>query len=89
MKPDTSSLDPISSSLFQSCFVSLCPVVWSIINDSLCTGVVLSAFEIAAVTPVPKKTNTDYENLSHFRPRSNLPFLVKILERVVASQLIS
>ncbi len=89
MKPVTSLLDPIPTSLFQSCFASLCPVVLSIINDSLCTGVVPPSFIIAAVTPVPKKTNIDYENLSNFRPISNLPFLVKILERVVASQLIS
>jgi len=89
MKPVTSLLDPIPTSLFQSCFASLCPVVLSIINDSLCTGVVPPSFKIAAVTPVPKKTNVDYENLSNFRPISNLPFLVKILERVVASQLIS
>ncbi len=85
MKPVTSLLDPIPTSLFQSCFASLCPVVLSIINDSLCTGVVSPSFKIAAVTPVPKKTNIDYENISYFRPISNLPFLVKILERVVAS----
>ncbi len=89
MKPVTSLLDPIPTSLFQSCFASLCPVVLSIINDSLCTGVVPPSFKIAAVTPVPKKTNIDYENLSNFRPISNLPFLVKILERLVASQFIS
>ncbi len=85
MKPVTSLLDPIPTSLFQSCFASLCPVVLSIINDSLCTEVVPPSFKIAAVTPVPKKRNIDYENLSNFRPISNLPFLVKILERVVAS----
>ncbi len=89
IKPVTSLLDPILTSLFQSCFASLCPVVLSIIYDSLCTGVVPPSSKIAAVTPVPKKTNIDYENLSNFRPISNLPFLVKILEGVVASQLIS
>lgn len=39
--------------------------------------------------PLPTKTNFDYENLSNFHPISNLPFLPKILKRVVASQLIS
>ncbi len=52
MKPVTSLLDPIPTSLFQSCFASLCPVV-------------LPSFKIAAVTPVPKKTNIGYENLSN------------------------
>lgn len=50
----------------KSCFVSLCPVVFSIIKDSLCAGVVPAAFKIAVVTPVPKKTNIDYENLKYF-----------------------
>ncbi|MGL5664318.1 MAG: reverse transcriptase domain-containing protein, partial [Cetobacterium sp.] len=36
-----------------------------------------------------KKTHIYYENLANFRPISNLSFLNKLLERVVATQLIS
>ncbi len=84
-----SLVDPVPSCLFKSCFDSLCPVVLSIINDSLCTGVVPAALKIAAVTPVPKTNNMDFDNLNNFHLISNLPFLAKILEQTVASQLLS
>ncbi len=72
-----------------SCFDSLCPVVLGIINDSLCTGVVPTPLKIAAVTPVSKTNNVDFDNLNNFRPISNIPFLAKILEQTVASELLS
>jgi len=46
-------------------------------------------FKTAAITLLPKKSNIDCENFNNFCPISNLPFLAKLLERVVASQLIS
>ncbi len=87
MKATTCVLDPLPTSLFKSCFDSLCPAVLSIVNDSLGTGVVPAALKTAALTPVPKKHNADLDNLNNYRPISNLPFLAKILERVVALQL--
>ncbi len=84
-----SLVDPVPSCLFKSCFDSLYPVVLSIINDSLCTGVVPAALKIAAVTPVPKTNNMGFDNLNNFRLISNLPFLSKILEQTVAFQLLS
>lgn len=89
LKASTSRVDPIPSCLFKSCFDSLSPVVLRIINNSLCTGVVPAALKIAAVTPVPKTNNMNFDNLNNFRPISNLPFLAKILEQTVASQLLS
>jgi len=85
MKAATSIVDPIPTGLFKSCFTSLCPVVLSIINDSLRMGVVPAALKIAAVTPVPKKTNVDWDDLNNFHPISNSPFLAKLLEQIVAS----
>ncbi|GAA6075649.1 uncharacterized protein LOC119917962 [Tachysurus ichikawai] len=41
----------------------------------------------AAVTPILKKTNLDPADLSNYRPISNLPFVSKIMEKAVASQL--
>ncbi len=87
MKVATSIIDPIPTQLFKSCFASLGSVVLNIINDSLCCGMVPAAFKIAAVTPVPKKSPVDFDNLNSFCPISNLPFIAKILERIVASQL--
>ena len=39
----------------------------------------------AIVTPVPKKSNVS--EFSYFRPISNLPFLSKLMERIVVNQL--
>ncbi len=87
MKVATSIIDPIPTQLFKSCFASLCSAVLNIINYSLCCGMVPAAFKIAAVTPVPIKTPVDFDNLNNVWPISNLPFIAKILERIVASQL--
>lgn len=87
MKATTCILDPMPGSLFKSCFGPLCPSVLAIINDSLSFGEVPAALKTAAVTPVLKKHNSDGKNLSNYRPISNLSFLSKILEGVVAAQL--
>lgn len=55
MKAATSIVDPVPTCLFQSCFAILCPAVVSVINDSLCTGVVPATFKTATLTPVQKK----------------------------------
>jgi len=43
--------------------------------------------KMAAVTPILKKPVSDITDMSNFRPISNLPFLAKVLERVVVGQL--
>ncbi len=87
MKATTCVLDPLPTSLFKSSLDSLCPAVLSIVNDSLCTGVVPAALKTAALTPVPKKYNADLDNLNNYHPISNLPFLATLFECVVALQL--
>ena len=42
---------------------------------------------MAAITPIIKKPGADPSVLNHYRPISNLPFISKTLERVVAAQL--
>ena len=44
-------------------------------------------FRKAHVRPVIKKPSLDKEVLENYRPVSNLPFLSKILEKVVATRL--
>ncbi len=41
----------------------------------------------AVVYPLLKKYNLDSSVLTHFRPISNLPFISKIMEKIVFSQL--
>ncbi|XP_034562753.1 piggyBac transposable element-derived protein 4-like [Notolabrus celidotus] len=66
---------------------SLVPLISAIIHSSLTTGTVPTSFKTAAITPILKKTGADPSNFNNFRPISNLPFISKILEKTVASQL--
>lgn len=45
------------------------------------------SLKTAAVTPIIKKPNLDPVNISNYHPISNLPFVSKIMEKTVASQL--
>ena len=57
-------------------------------NKSLSTGIVPQHFKHALVKPLLKKANLDPNCLKHYRPVSNLPFLSKVLERIVLKQLL-
>uniref|UniRef100_A0A8C6U6R4 Reverse transcriptase domain-containing protein n=1 Tax=Neogobius melanostomus TaxID=47308 RepID=A0A8C6U6R4_9GOBI len=57
------------------------------VNLSLSTGVFPNAFKHAIVEPLLKKAGLDSSDLNSFRPISKLPFLSKILEKVVCEQL--
>ncbi|KAL0153562.1 hypothetical protein M9458_051176 [Cirrhinus mrigala] len=61
----------------------------NIINSSLSLGYVPKTFKLAAIKPLIKKPQLDPNELTNYRPISNLPFLSKILEKVVSSQLSS
>ena len=50
------------------------------------TGVVPAVFKMAVVKPLLKKTNLDHNIFNNYRPVSNLPFLSKVLEKVVFNQ---
>ena len=44
---------------------------------------------LAIVTPLLKKPELDADELKNYRPVSNLTFVSKLVERVVASRLVS
>ena len=50
-------------------------------------GVFPTALKTAAVKPLLKRNNLDPSILNNYRPVSNLPFLRKILEKLVFNQL--
>ena len=87
MSSSTCTLDPIPSKLIKDCLPAISPLLTDIINSSLTSGSVPQSLKLASVTPILKKPGLDPDTMSNFRPISNLPFLSKILERVVASQL--
>ena len=65
----------------------LVPVITKIVNLSLLSGTVPHQFRQALVTSLLKKQGLDQNILRNYRPVSNLPFLSKILEKIVLSQL--
>ena len=87
MRNTTCSLDHLPTPLVKICLPVLVPSFTAIINSSLSTGIVPDELKHAAVTHVLKKVGANPPELSNFRPISNLPFLAKVLERVVSSQL--
>ena len=64
------------------------PTLVSAVNRSLESGVVPACLKTAVVTPLIKKEGLDPESLTNYRPVSNLPFVGKLTERVVADQLV-
>jgi hypothetical protein len=80
-------LDPLPTNLLKKVLECLLPLITRIINKSLVESDVPAYFKKAHVRPLIKKPNLDKEVLENYRPVSNLPFLSKILEKVVAARL--
>ena len=80
-------LDSIPTFLLKLCFDELGPTIINIINFSLSEGIFPSSFKQAIVHPLLKKPSLPDDDLNNFRPISNLNFISKILEKVVASRI--
>ena len=65
------------------------PILTQIVNQSLQSAVVPEQLKVAMVKPLLKKPSLDHREFKNFRPISNLQFLAKIIEKVVADQLIN
>ena len=61
--------------------------VIDIVNHSLFTGTFPQVIKTVMVKPRLKKSNLDPADFNKYRPVSNLPFLGKILEKVVFKQI--
>ena len=87
--PKSCSLDPLPTALLKddSVLPLVAPYITHIINKSLESGIVPDDFKVAQVVPLLKKEGLDKNIFSNYRPVSNLPFLSKVLEKVVAQQL--
>ncbi|KAF7243832.1 Dymeclin [Varanus komodoensis] len=61
--------------------------ILEVVNASLRDSRVPAPLKEAVVQPVLKKASLDPEVVANYRPVANIPFLGKVLERVVAGQL--
>jgi len=88
--PDkTCALDPLPTTHLKAVVGVIAPFLTSIFNKSLLTGFVPDAFKVAYITPLVKKSRMDTSDDRSYRPISNLSVASKLLERIVAKQLIA
>ncbi|KAK6182932.1 hypothetical protein SNE40_010504 [Patella caerulea] len=87
-KPSSCVLDKIPTRFMILILNYLLPLLTAIINSSLGCGVVPECLKHAVIKPLLKKPSINPEVLKNYRPVSNLPFLSKILEKVVKIQLL-
>ena len=81
--------DPLPTRLLKDNADLLAPFLVELFNRSLALGVVPTVFKAASITPLLKKSGMDPADTKSYRPISNLSVLSKLLERLVAKQLIS
>jgi hypothetical protein len=82
----TSRIDAIPTRLLVSYLPAILPSITLIINKVLEQGMP-STWKMALVTPILKKANLNVQELGNYRPVSNLIFLSKVAERLVAKRL--
>jgi len=82
-----SDSDPIPTWLLKECSSILVPTSTNIVNLSLTTGQFHPTLNESIISPLLKKPTLDKEELSSYRPISNLSLISKIIERVVKSRL--
>jgi hypothetical protein len=85
------SLDSIATSILKEKKVLqvLLPFIMNVVNLSLSSGTFPEKLKLAHVSPYLKKNGLDVNVLNNYRPVSNIPFLSKVIEKVVAKQLTS
>ena len=80
-------LDPIPTTLLKDCIDCLLPTLTLIVNTSISENIMPTSLKAATVTPLLKKPTLDCNNMANYRPVSNLPYLSKLIEKVVVRQL--
>ena len=85
--PKSCSLDPLPTSLLKENIDIILPSITKIVYKSITSGCFPSIYKTAQVTPLLKKSSLDPDTRKNYRPVSNLPFVSKIVEKVVASRL--
>ena len=83
------ALDPIPTWLVKQCADILVPVITIMANLSLSSAIFPSSQKHARVWPILKKLDMDAFELQSYRPVSNLTFISKFLERLVARRFLS
>ena len=84
----TSSQDPIQTRFLKSCIDEILPLLTQIVNLSFSSAIMPQSLKIAELLPLLKKAILELIS-KNYRPVSNLTFLSKLIERIVAVRLIA
>ena len=77
------SLDPINVSRLGEVYESAAPAVGAIINSSFDKGHFVASEKHGLIWPYLKKIGLDVNDLSNYRPVTNLTHLFKIIEEAM------
>jgi hypothetical protein len=83
------AIDPVPTHILKSVASDIAPYLCELFNRSLQSGCVPQPFKEAFITPLLKKPDLDAADVKSYRPISNLSVVSKLLERLVAKQLVS
>ena len=89
MKKELSVNDPIPLRVLGKFYESVSECNLKTAELSVSPGCFPSHFQHATITPNPNGKHLESDELKNYRPVSNLPFLSKLIEKVVSSQLIT
>ena len=78
--------DPIPSSLFKELAPHIIGHITTIVNESLRKGVVAGKWKTSIIKPLLKKVGLD-PIMKNYRSISNLPFMLKLVEKCMLAQL--
>ena len=69
------------------CVDELLSIITAIVNASMDSSCVPRAFKCAQIRPLLKTPTLDLDILKHYRCVSNLPFIIKVLEKAVYTRI--
>ena len=81
-------LDSLLTFLIKECSDILLPSITKLVNCSFMEGCVPDGFKTAVVSQLIKKATLPADDFKNYRPVSGLSFMLKLVERVVAKQLL-
>ena len=80
-------MDVVPTTVLKANIGTLAPVLTHIVNMSIESSILAKVMKHAVVTPLFKTSGLDPDLLSNYQPISNLSFISKLLERIIASQI--
>ena len=87
MPSKTCKLDCVPTWLMKEHLNVFLPFITHVINSSFSSAIFPKSMGRALITPILKKPSLDCNDLSNFRPVSNISFISKIIEKVASNQL--